>query len=231
MNLLFIDDDVQFTKLIEKDMFAYFSEFSDKINIYKYNDNFTDIVLNNNFDFAFIDIDLKSANGFDIATMIMESNPKCFLVFVSNKTNLVHFSMIHQPFFFIRKINYKNDLKIFFYLVEKFVEKNRFIDLNYKYVKARINVKNIICIEVKQHQLIIYSNDNIYYDNRTLKKFMTVINDINFIQIHKSYVINLNYLKSFKQSGLVVLSNDMVLNIGRTYRKEFINSYEDFLVR
>jgi len=51
-----------------------------------------------------------------------------------------------------------------------------------------------------------------------------------FIRIHKSYLINKNFINSFKSDfSQVVLINDIKLNIGRTYKqnieKNFINFY------
>lgn len=55
------------------------------------------------FDIIFLDIDMPDISGFDVAKVLRDNNSRCFLIFITNHSELVYESMDFQPFNFIRK--------------------------------------------------------------------------------------------------------------------------------
>lgn len=230
VNVLLIDDDESFSKKIYKDLFAYFSEFYEEINIDSYYSDFLSINFSLNYDYAFIDIDLKELNGIDIAKNIKMNNSKTIINFISSHHNLIHNSLVVQPFYFIRKMNYSDDIKLFFELINEQIKSRTIIDLNYSGTKTRIFTDEIIYIEVKLHKLIIKTKEREYYDNRSLKNIEKLLAKDTFIRIHKSYIVNLDYLVSYRKN-LLILNGNVEITIGRAYKKEFEIFYKDYLLK
>lgn len=118
MNILIIDDDVEMIKKLKKDLFNFFSGYVDKTYIYSYSSNYFSIDKTIDYDFCFVDIDLIEENGIEVAKYIKEEQLKVKIVFISSYLNLIHDSLIVQPFYFIRKKYYKNDLENFLTFIQ-----------------------------------------------------------------------------------------------------------------
>lgn len=66
----------------------------------------------------------------------------------------------------------------------------------------------------------IHTNKGVEYYCVYLKDLLQRINSNLFIQIHRSYVVNLTYVKSFTSQFVILLDNKEI-PLSRTYKKEF----------
>lgn len=230
MKILIVDDDKKFTRVLEHDILDFFRKKQDKVTITLINDNFKGLELINEYHIVFFDIDLITENGLNIAKQLREIDNNVIIVFVSSRSNLVFKSFVVKPFFFIRKSNYKLDLIYFFEMLDNYFKKNTYIYLDSRATEVHIPIDSIIYIESHEHQLWIYSKNDIYYDSSTLSNFLSKLTYINFVQIHKSYIINLDYLKGINK-GEILLINNIKLPIGRKYKQTFFERYQEYLVR
>lgn len=57
------------------------------------------------------------------------------------------------------------------------------------------------------------------------KNVLEVLAAENFVQIHKSYIVNKSYLKSYNLTA-VELTNGKQLNVGRKYKNQFKKYFE-----
>lgn len=230
MEILLIDDDILFLNELSKDLFAYFSEYYEEVDIISYSSHFDSIQFDSNFDYAFIDINLANRNGIKIAQKLKSKFPKTVLIFVSSCINLIHNSLIAHPFYFIRKANYKEDMELFFTLVKVKTNDRKIIDFNYNGIKSRVFTDEIIYIEAQLHKLIIKTKDRTYYDNHSLKGIIAILPEGIFARVHKSYVINLDYLVSYKKNSVILIDNIEII-IGRTFKEDFDQFYKLYLLR
>lgn len=231
MNVLIIDNNVDLTKKLKNDLYIYFTGHYERVNFDTYSSDFKLINFEKHYDYAFIDIDLhETYDGIDLAIRLKKYNLKLCVIFVSAYSELIHDSLIIQPFYFIRKTTYEEDLLKFFSLISKQVEINQLIELNYKGEKNRVNINDIICIETLVHQLIIRTKQKDYHDNRSLKEFYKLLSKDNFIQIHKSFIINLDYLLDYR-SNHVILTKDMEINVGRSYKENFNKVLKEYILK
>ena len=93
----------------------------------------------------------------------------------------------------------------------------------------KINVYNIVYIEVISHHIYIYENvDQAYIVYMTLKEFMDEVNLKYIVQIHKSYLVNLLYVEKI-EGQICYLKGGVALSLGRKYKNEFIERYEELM--
>ena len=97
--------------------------------------------------------------------------------------------------------------------IEKKVEKP-YITLNNK---SKVYLKELKYIKSDGNYLEFYTQDKKLTDRNKLK---TVLNELppNFIQIHRSYIINKNYISSINSTSLLVDYN-IEIPISRTFKK------------
>lgn len=231
LNILIVDNDEKFIKKLEKDIFNYFSEDHEEINFNTYSSEFLNINYNKKYDYIFLDIDLhEKFNGINIAFHLIESHSEANIVFVSSHVNYIHDTMFLRPFYFIRKIEYEKDIHSFFDMIERNIQLNQEINVNYKGERNKINVNKIIMIEGQGHQLQISTHDKVYFDNRSLKYLLNILPKERFVQVHKGYIINLNYLLDYT-TKTVKLSNGMEINVGRSYKDYFLQCVREYILR
>lgn len=90
-----------------------------------------------------------------------------------------------------------------------------------------INPSDVLFIESKKHELIIYDIDK---ENRVWMKLdeMLVRLPDSFIRIHQSFAVNASYIKKFSPDGVVLL-NDLNLPVSRSRYSKAKNRFLDYL--
>ena len=112
---------------------------------------------------------------------------------------------------------------------DEFKEKT-LLTLKYHGNKQVIQLEDIVYLETMDHVLDIHTLTGAYKDYRLLKDFLMDVPDSNFVQIHKSYAINLDYLLSYNSTE-VNLAGNVTITIGRFYKKQFIQKYQEYLLK
>ena len=64
----------------------------------------------------------------------------------------------------------------------------------------------------------------------TLKECEKKLNGLPFLRIHRSYIVNLDYVKNMT-SSIASMKNGEDLTIGRSYRDQVKKKYQDYLRR
>jgi len=85
-------------------------------------------------------------------------------------------------------------------------------------------IKNIIAVEASESYSFIHTNDNNkYIVSKNLKHFETLFNtNSNFLRTHKSWMINLDYLKEYSKSKLTLeLENNITAKLSKYKKPQF----------
>lgn len=64
---------------------------------------------------------------------------------------------------------------------------------------------------------------------KKLKNSKKQLNNNNIIQVHRSYLINLDFVYD-ANTKYIILRNKKEINIGKTYKKKFKLIYQDYLL-
>lgn len=90
-------------------------------------------------------------------------------------------------------------------------------------VLKKLQIKDIVYVQLSSHQTTIYSQNECYVVNSDYHLIFKDCCDY-LIQIHRSYYINPYYLILLK-TNQVILSNNIYLPIGKKYKKIIMNYY------
>lgn len=94
-----------------------------------------------------------------------------------------------------------------------------------------VNKKDIIRCEADVNYTRIYlKNARPITSARTLKKYENVLNDLPFLRVHQSHLININYLLRYekKDGGTLILEGEEELPVSKKYRDALLNTLELF---
>ncbi|MEO8793999.1 MAG: LytTR family DNA-binding domain-containing protein [Daejeonella sp.] len=97
-----------------------------------------------------------------------------------------------------------------------------------------INISDIIYLEADNNYTCFYfCNENKVVVSKPMKVYQDVLDANYFVKIHKSTIINLNYLKDFNnQNGYVVkMKDDTELSVSRRRTTVFLDKVKFFLNR
>ena len=190
---------------------------------------------NNNYekiehDIIFSDIEVNNKNSIDTMKHILK---KPNVVFVSTYPKYAHKSFSVNPIHYIVKpasrceiltaidrfknnmINQKNKESIFVKKLHSTIEK--------------IYLDNIMFIEANKDSVKIKGFDNKEIETlSTIKKMNEKLPD-NFIRVHRSFIINLDFITSFNSNYLKI--EDYTIPISRAYRKESLKLIHQMAVK
>lgn len=177
-----------------------------------------------------LDIDMPNLNGFALAKQIQEKNSKAIIIFCSQHTNLVFDSFKINTCYFIRKTNLSED---FVYALDKSL---RIINdlysqylYNYNNKITLIYYSDILYFEVNHNDLFIQlKNGERLKERKTMKKLLSELSTLQFIQIHYSFLVNCYYVKTI-EADKIILANNEELPIAKVHIKEIKKKYLTFL--
>lgn len=165
-----------------------------------------ELVKNNMFQVIFLDINLGEVNGTVLASAIREHQPAAAIVFVTayqeyaaKAFELGVVDYILKPYDMERIRKTVNRLREQGYFAEE-KETEKYEELDKLAVNAGdkirlLDYRDIIYIEYNQRNSLIHTADETYSENYTMTALSERLEKKNFFRIHKSYLVNLNYME------------------------------------
>lgn len=88
-----------------------------------------------------------------------------------------------------------------------------------------VNVNDILYLESTNKCTKIVTAKKDYVSSFNLGKFKEHVDAHPFFQVHRSYIINLNYILRYESSGLVIMSNKMEIPVSRSVRNDLLKIF------
>jgi DNA-binding LytR/AlgR family response regulator len=188
----------------------------------------------NQIDLVFLDIEMPNLNGLDFIESLRSKKgkniPKFIFTTGYHKYALSGYEkgvidFLIKPIGFIR---FKMSMDRLIEAWRDPQSSNRNFHKEYFFieldgVKIKINYENIMYIESERNCIHIYERNvkRTYY--KTMNYIESIlINNEDFIRVHKSFIISINYAEEIKSSDIVMnLTNGKIktIPIGRTYKE------------
>ena len=220
MKVLFCDDDLEMLKQLENDFKVYFKNQIIELETKCLYQNFTDF---QKYDICFLDIDLKNEDGITLAKKLKTYNSQLIIIFISQREDLVFQTFSVQPFQFIRKKHYQEDIKEVFNQLNYSLQQTT-MSLKINHQKIYLNPLDIISVIM---MLLLRLKKDIYTKD-SLKNFCHNNEKYFIVQIKKNFAISLYKVEKVKGNKIVYENQEYV--IGRIYQKNFKNLYERYLM-
>lgn len=187
----------------------------------------------NDIDIYFLDVLMDEFTGIDLATQIRKFNATCQIIFLTSSKEHVFDALDVMPLHYLIKqeLNIKKLQEIFIKAINiiKLNKKNLFTYKVSHTIKS-VDINKIVFFEIKNRIVTIHfidgSTDTFYF---SMKNLVNEINSNNFIQIHRSFLVNSYYIKSVESKKLICNDNT-VLSISEKYSKNFKTQYAKFLL-
>lgn len=219
-NIAICDDELDFGKLIATKVKDYFSSFG--MTLFDNPDDLLEEYQEKKFEVVFMDIDMPSMSGYELAEQIRTMNRDVIIAFITGTDTPVDTSLKFRPIDFIRKGSWQVDILQTFPLIEK--ELLLYYDIlviGNGVDTYHIKYGEILYFESNRNDLLIHKKDGIVRIRKTLKSVMKDLLQHDFIIINKGIVINTKQVRNIRFADMeIIMKNGETLYIGRTRKKE-----------
>lgn len=204
------------SKIPEMQLLATFQSAMDANNYFK----------SNTVDLVFLDVNLPDISGLDFIKTV--KNPPAIIMTTAYPEYAVSsfeldtiVDYLVKPFGFdrfLKAVNKAEDRLIKKDVVNQTVEDSIFLNVDKTLHKIILN--DILFLESDRNYITIVTQTQKLSFIDSLKNWNQKLPDLEFLQIHKSYIINAKYVT--KISGNEVYINTHRLPIGRTYKADLL---------
>lgn len=231
MKIGICDDILEYCNSIENYVEDYFKMSNAKYEVYKFTSGNDLLNSNMNFDILFLDIELNDINGIDIAEKVLESNPTTIIIVVTNYRKYLDAAMDINALRFIDKPITQE--RITASLKKAISEINNSSITVHSKTNEIIKIKksDIVYVEVMRKTTTFYTKNGIVQCNEPITTFRDMLNSSYFAIPHNSYIVNLNYVLSYKRDKVLMDYGDIPHTISIATRKqpEFKQKFMSFI--
>lgn len=168
-------------------------------------------------DILILDIDMPEVSGLELAEKLRAENMNLIIIFLTNHEEFVFKAFEFQPFRYIRKMRIETEMPLAIRSAVKVIEanKDRQVVLNTDNGEMKFMISEIMYYETEKRKISVHlKNGNNLLVNKKITEMQNLINKDSFIMIHRSCVVNADYVKNII-NGIIVLDNDEKLIISR----------------
>lgn len=182
-------------------------------------------------DLVFLDINMPGPNGMAIATEITARHPAPLIIFVTGHLGYAADAFDLNAVDYVRKG--AGELRIYRALSKAIQRltletKSEAPANGHIWTKTDdgdtrlLNIMEIVWAEAKEKKVFVYTNQGEAIEiNKTLEKLAALLPDEHFMQVHKSYIVNLHHIKKrvdySTHAARLLLDNGAEIDVGRNF--------------
>lgn len=221
------DDEKYISEKIEKMIKDFFRKKNVEISVVQYSSGEELLKSNKETDILFLDIGMQGMDGIETARRLREQGYNGFLVFITVLKEMVFQSFEVQPFDYlvkpVQEEHFEKTMeRLFLSMQDRLSPKKANLLVRKGCESNIISFQDIICCEIIDRKVYLYlvSGEVIDFYERieNLEKKL----DGRFFRCHRSYLINLNHLKSYR-NNTAYMADGKEIPVSRLRSKEFSN--------
>ncbi len=230
INIAIVEDDKKYSETLQRYIMRYDQESGTRFNLSVFEDG-EDVVTDYkaNYDIILMDIEMTFLNGMEAAERIRMVDKDVIIIFITNMPQYaIKGYAVDALDYVLKPINYfAFSQRIDRALTRLRRREKKFISINVKGGKVKIDEDTIYYIESNNHNLIFHTSAGEYTSRMTLREMIEILDDKRFFQCNKCYLINLEYVTSCQESEVIV-SKD-TLQVSRLRKKALMDALNDYI--
>lgn len=177
-----------------------------------------------------ISVEMENGRGIELARRVIKIMPDVQIIFLSESDDyfLDVYSVRH--IYFLKKPIEEERLKEGLLQAEDALifNERRFFSIINKTEKIKVPIELIEYAETMKRLLCLHTGERSYSCYKKLGEFLDSVKQYPFVQCHKSFVVNFNYVVEMKSKCFVLYSGEEV-PISQRFRKEVEEKYINYL--
>lgn len=208
MKILLCDDEQQYIEALKIHIEDFLKSRSISFEIFTFNNPQSIVESNTVYQLAFLDIQMNELDGISLAKILKERNNKIIIFFVTSYNVYQDDAMDLRAFrFFEKPYNverlYSGLEKAMEYIDESYID--FYIYTNNEHKKILTN--DVIYVERGNRQVTLVTTKGNYTTRETFDEWSEILQNSFFYKVHKSFIINLHYVTSYKYSEIFIQNN------------------------
>lgn len=184
------------------------------------------------FEIFFLDIIMDDINGIELGRFIRKNNESCEIILTTTSSDyMLDGYSIDASNYLLKPLSYDSVENQFLKSINN-INKNseNFIVIKSGASLKKVNLSDIIFFESKLRKIVLYtlSGEVIEFYDKLDSIYEQIINK-GFTRSHKSYVVNLKYIKEIEGNS-ITMSNESIIPISRAFLKSTKDSFLDFFM-
>lgn len=182
------------------------------------------------YDLLFLDIHMKEIDGINTAFKLKKLQKDLILIFLTGHNIYVREAFTVQAFQYLTKpVKQEEIIKEFKRAVEHYKLNHTKYKIEDKKSTVYVEISNIIYMEVRNHNITIYTDKGEYIVKGRLKDEEIRLRKYDFVRCHQGYLVNMQWIQAIHEDN-IQLSSGHIVPVSRRMRKTVINLFSNYIV-
>lgn len=230
MKIVICDDEKFFRDYVSAELEKYYGALDVEVKMFDSGEDLIKFFTNKNehIDIIFLDIEMNGIDGLRTAEIIREYNQNIPIIFLTNHTEMAMEGYSVNAFRFLAKPVQNDKLYQALASVDKMKHTKDRIELNDGEKSNMVLWEEIQYIESENVYVHVITNHDSYLIRRKISSFEENMPIQFFYRPHRSYLINLNNVRSF-DGKRIIMKNGKEIPISRGKGSDFKNKMMKYL--
>lgn len=228
MKIAICDDDIALCGKLEEIINKFGQEKSIAIECENFA-NGKDLLTHSGDSYAFqiylLDIEMEGMDGFELARRVREKNEQAVIIFVTSHKEMMQEAFEVRAFHYIVKPFEQQEVERIIGNAVRYINRTNKIFF-YKCGRKTVSVlfQNIYYFEssLRKVKIVTSTGEECFYSN--LKKIRNELDEKLFVQVHTSYIVNMEHIQT-KTNREVQLDSGDFIPVSQKYCSEFNEKY------
>jgi len=175
-------------------------------------------------DFLFLDIDMPEMDGIEAGYKLRKRNIDYKIIMLTGREDRFKEAFKIEAYRFMTKPVNQDEV---FDIIDVIRENKSLMKTVLVYrdgIKYDIAQKEILYIEANRSSTLIFTGKAEYRSERSLTKWITILDENIFFQCHKSFIVNMGKVEELHDTYIRMINSDRVA-ISRRLKKAFMHAY------
>lgn len=182
-------------------------------------------------DVILLDIDMPDLSGIEIASAINErkgKSDKPYIIFVTNRDELVFDALKEQPYSFVRK-SHLEDLNVCLQRIQEKISATDVYSIKTGRGIDNLYIKDIIYLEKKNNYVLFHTEVGVYKERTNIELKYSDLYSYGFLRPQIGYLVNVRYIEKIMKST-IVLTNGVDVPLSKKYSRAIKQDFFEWMV-
>jgi len=204
MRIAICDDERIIQEIVKQKCDEYLKGRDISYNIVMFRNGVELVKYKEDIDIIFLDIEMPEVDGLLAAQYLRDKKVEVPIIFLTSHAEMMQKAFKVKAFrYLLKPINKSEFIEALSGALQEIMAEK--IMVKYKETSSVINIEDIFYIESLGDNTAIHAKNQYFISGEPLKNWLQVLGNQVFFQTHKSYLVNLEYVKKIER-GMVYLT-------------------------